>query len=79
MLKCENLQRVMSAVHVSLRSTVPEQIESIPMLIEREVRAVAVPPVDRRPANVLRCFERVMWTGPAITAVVLLLLIGLLA
>ena len=69
----------MSAVHVSLRSTVPEQIESIPMLMEREVRAVAVLPVDRRPANVLRWVERAMWTGLAIIAVVLILLIGLLA
>ena len=69
----ESLRTVRSSASKS------KQIESLQMKLYPEVTTFEGPSVDRKPANVLRWVERAMWTGLAITAVVLLLLIGLLA
>ena len=65
--------------HVSFRSNESAQIESVTMLMDRELRAVAVPQSYPKPSAGLRCAACTFWSGLVITAVILILMIGLLA
>ena len=67
------------SAQVYFRSNESAQIESVTMLMDREMRTVAVPQSYPKPSAGLRCAACTFWSGLVIIAVILIFLIGLLA
>ena len=67
------------SAHMSFRSNESAQIESVTMLMDREMRTVAVLPSYPKPFAGLRCAAYTFWSGLVIIAVIFIFLIGLLA